>query len=32
MFSSWKGIKEDNLLKNLNEYILLCDHSREGEE
>ena len=31
MFSSWKGIEEDNLLKNLNEYISLCDISREGE-
>jgi len=31
MFSSWKGIEEDNLLKNLNEYIFLCDHSGEGE-
>jgi hypothetical protein len=31
MFSSWKGIEENNLLKNLNEYISLCDDNREGE-
>ena len=31
MYSSWKGIEENNLLKNLNEYISLCDDNREGE-
>ena len=31
MFSSWHGIEENNLLKNLNEYISLCDDNREGE-
>ena len=31
MFSTWHGIEENNLLKNLNEYISLCDDNREGE-
>jgi hypothetical protein len=31
MYTSWRSIEEDNLLKNLNEYISLCDISREGE-
>ena len=31
MYTSWRSIEEDNLLKNLNEYISLCDDNREGE-